>query len=178
MCVCVHACVPLMVRVCFPRVLECQGLPIVNGQCDPYAAVSLLGPSRSALSDWLSRALLSRPSNLFHRCIIFYVPPLLCCSQVGCKEDQGETENQQSSVWGGFLFWGISIFFFFLWFFKNCLFYYCWFKDLSCFLFLSAFPCNSPVDKVLKDSGSFLKFPNPLAHPGIIHSCPKIIALS
>uniref|UniRef100_A0AAQ5ZP05 RAS p21 protein activator 3 n=1 Tax=Amphiprion ocellaris TaxID=80972 RepID=A0AAQ5ZP05_AMPOC len=29
------------------RVLECQGLPIVNGQCDPYAAVSLLGPSRS-----------------------------------------------------------------------------------------------------------------------------------
>uniref|UniRef100_A0A3B4C1B5 RAS p21 protein activator 3 n=1 Tax=Pygocentrus nattereri TaxID=42514 RepID=A0A3B4C1B5_PYGNA len=27
--------------------LECQGLPIVNGQCDPYAAVSLLGPSRS-----------------------------------------------------------------------------------------------------------------------------------
>uniref|UniRef100_A0A665TQS3 RAS p21 protein activator 3 n=1 Tax=Echeneis naucrates TaxID=173247 RepID=A0A665TQS3_ECHNA len=25
----------------------CQGLPIVNGQCDPYAAVSLLGPSRS-----------------------------------------------------------------------------------------------------------------------------------
>uniref|UniRef100_A0A8C9W284 Ras GTPase-activating protein 3 n=1 Tax=Scleropages formosus TaxID=113540 RepID=A0A8C9W284_SCLFO len=29
------------------RVLECQGLPIVNGQCDPYAAVSLLGPTRS-----------------------------------------------------------------------------------------------------------------------------------
>uniref|UniRef100_A0A6Q2Z1U8 RAS p21 protein activator 3 n=1 Tax=Esox lucius TaxID=8010 RepID=A0A6Q2Z1U8_ESOLU len=29
------------------RVLECQGLPIVNGQCDPYAAVTLLGPSRS-----------------------------------------------------------------------------------------------------------------------------------
>uniref|UniRef100_A0AAX7SJZ8 RAS p21 protein activator 3 n=1 Tax=Astatotilapia calliptera TaxID=8154 RepID=A0AAX7SJZ8_ASTCA len=28
-------------------ILECQGLPIVNGQCDPYAAVSLLGPSRS-----------------------------------------------------------------------------------------------------------------------------------
>uniref|UniRef100_A0A8C7Z2P8 RAS p21 protein activator 3 n=1 Tax=Oryzias sinensis TaxID=183150 RepID=A0A8C7Z2P8_9TELE len=27
--------------------LECQGLPIINGQCDPYAAVSLLGPSRS-----------------------------------------------------------------------------------------------------------------------------------
>uniref|UniRef100_A0A4W4FT51 RAS p21 protein activator 3 n=1 Tax=Electrophorus electricus TaxID=8005 RepID=A0A4W4FT51_ELEEL len=25
----------------------CQDLPIVNGQCDPYAAVSLLGPSRS-----------------------------------------------------------------------------------------------------------------------------------
>uniref|UniRef100_A0A8B9JMV6 Ras GTPase-activating protein 2 n=1 Tax=Astyanax mexicanus TaxID=7994 RepID=A0A8B9JMV6_ASTMX len=29
------------------RVSECQGLPIVNGQCDPYAAVCLLGPSRS-----------------------------------------------------------------------------------------------------------------------------------
>uniref|UniRef100_A0A8C1NHK6 RAS p21 protein activator 3 n=1 Tax=Cyprinus carpio TaxID=7962 RepID=A0A8C1NHK6_CYPCA len=29
------------------RVLECQDLPIVNNQCDPYAAVSLLGPSRS-----------------------------------------------------------------------------------------------------------------------------------
>ncbi|XP_069060728.1 ras GTPase-activating protein 3 isoform X3 [Pleurodeles waltl] len=29
------------------RVLECQGLPIVNGQCDPYATVTLLGPSRS-----------------------------------------------------------------------------------------------------------------------------------
>uniref|UniRef100_A0A8C9VTW5 RAS p21 protein activator 3 n=1 Tax=Scleropages formosus TaxID=113540 RepID=A0A8C9VTW5_SCLFO len=27
--------------------LACQGLPIVNGQCDPYAAVSLLGPTRS-----------------------------------------------------------------------------------------------------------------------------------
>ncbi|MBN3281839.1 RASA3 protein, partial [Polyodon spathula] len=29
------------------RVFECQGLPIVNGQCDPYATVTLLGPSRS-----------------------------------------------------------------------------------------------------------------------------------
>uniref|UniRef100_A0A672M527 RAS p21 protein activator 3 n=1 Tax=Sinocyclocheilus grahami TaxID=75366 RepID=A0A672M527_SINGR len=29
------------------RVLECQDLPIVNNQCDPYAAVSLLGSSRS-----------------------------------------------------------------------------------------------------------------------------------
>uniref|UniRef100_A0A8B9R2T7 RAS p21 protein activator 3 n=1 Tax=Anas platyrhynchos TaxID=8839 RepID=A0A8B9R2T7_ANAPL len=29
------------------RVLECQGLPIVNGQCDPYATVTLAGPSRS-----------------------------------------------------------------------------------------------------------------------------------
>uniref|UniRef100_A0A8C1HEI6 RAS p21 protein activator 3 n=1 Tax=Cyprinus carpio carpio TaxID=630221 RepID=A0A8C1HEI6_CYPCA len=29
------------------KVLECQDLPIVNNQCDPYAAVSLLGPSRS-----------------------------------------------------------------------------------------------------------------------------------
>ncbi|CAH2223307.1 ras GTPase-activating 3 isoform X2 [Pelobates cultripes] len=29
------------------RVLECQGLPIVNGQCDPYATVTLIGPSRS-----------------------------------------------------------------------------------------------------------------------------------
>uniref|UniRef100_A0A8C5TKT1 RAS p21 protein activator 3 n=1 Tax=Malurus cyaneus samueli TaxID=2593467 RepID=A0A8C5TKT1_9PASS len=29
------------------RVLECQGLPIVNGQCDPYATVTLSGPSRS-----------------------------------------------------------------------------------------------------------------------------------
>ncbi|MGH0123916.1 UNVERIFIED_CONTAM: hypothetical protein FKN15_046769 [Acipenser sinensis] len=28
------------------RVIECQGLPIVNGQCDPYATVTLLGPSR------------------------------------------------------------------------------------------------------------------------------------
>ncbi|XP_015267245.1 PREDICTED: ras GTPase-activating protein 3 [Gekko japonicus] len=29
------------------RVLECQGLPIVNGQCDPYATVTLTGPCRS-----------------------------------------------------------------------------------------------------------------------------------
>ncbi|RXN01967.1 Ras GTPase-activating protein 3, partial [Acipenser ruthenus] len=29
------------------RVIECHGLPIVNGQCDPYATVTLLGPSRS-----------------------------------------------------------------------------------------------------------------------------------
>uniref|UniRef100_A0AAZ3RVD5 Ras GTPase-activating protein 3 n=1 Tax=Oncorhynchus tshawytscha TaxID=74940 RepID=A0AAZ3RVD5_ONCTS len=35
----------LYISLC--SVLECQGLPIVNGQCDPYAAVSLLGPSRS-----------------------------------------------------------------------------------------------------------------------------------
>uniref|UniRef100_A0A8C6VWR0 RAS p21 protein activator 3 n=1 Tax=Nothobranchius furzeri TaxID=105023 RepID=A0A8C6VWR0_NOTFU len=34
-----------LINSCF--VLECQGLPIVNGQCDPYAAVSLLGLSRS-----------------------------------------------------------------------------------------------------------------------------------
>uniref|UniRef100_A0A803SPD5 RAS p21 protein activator 3 n=1 Tax=Anolis carolinensis TaxID=28377 RepID=A0A803SPD5_ANOCA len=30
----------------FFRVLECQGLPIVNGQCDPYATVTLAGPYR------------------------------------------------------------------------------------------------------------------------------------
>uniref|UniRef100_A0A8D2KZ33 RAS p21 protein activator 3 n=1 Tax=Varanus komodoensis TaxID=61221 RepID=A0A8D2KZ33_VARKO len=29
------------------RVLECQGLPIVNGQCDPYATVTLAGPYKS-----------------------------------------------------------------------------------------------------------------------------------
>ncbi|XP_069827001.1 ras GTPase-activating protein 3 [Dendropsophus ebraccatus] len=29
------------------RVLECRGLPIVNGQCDPYAIVTLLGPTRT-----------------------------------------------------------------------------------------------------------------------------------
>ncbi|XP_077152678.1 ras GTPase-activating protein 3 isoform X2 [Ranitomeya variabilis] len=29
------------------RVLECRGLPIVNGQCDPYATVTLLGPTRT-----------------------------------------------------------------------------------------------------------------------------------
>nr|XP_012620982.2 ras GTPase-activating protein 3 isoform X3 [Microcebus murinus] len=29
------------------RVVECQGLPIVNGQCDPYATVTLAGPLRS-----------------------------------------------------------------------------------------------------------------------------------
>ncbi|CAJ0941164.1 unnamed protein product, partial [Ranitomeya imitator] len=28
-------------------VLECRGLPIVNGQCDPYATVTLLGPTRT-----------------------------------------------------------------------------------------------------------------------------------
>uniref|UniRef100_A0A670J2U5 RAS p21 protein activator 3 n=1 Tax=Podarcis muralis TaxID=64176 RepID=A0A670J2U5_PODMU len=32
------------------RVLECQGLPIVNGQCDPYATVTLTGPGRLVLS--------------------------------------------------------------------------------------------------------------------------------
>ncbi|XP_062049879.1 ras GTPase-activating protein 3 isoform X2 [Lepus europaeus] len=29
------------------RIVECQGLPIVNGQCDPYATVTLAGPLRS-----------------------------------------------------------------------------------------------------------------------------------
>uniref|UniRef100_A0A2K5IEG1 Uncharacterized protein n=1 Tax=Colobus angolensis palliatus TaxID=336983 RepID=A0A2K5IEG1_COLAP len=29
------------------RIVECQGLPIVNGQCDPYATVTLAGPFRS-----------------------------------------------------------------------------------------------------------------------------------
>ncbi|XP_055492599.1 ras GTPase-activating protein 3 [Leucoraja erinacea] len=29
------------------RVLECQDLPIVNGQCDPYATITLSSPSRS-----------------------------------------------------------------------------------------------------------------------------------
>lgn len=36
----------LFAFVCVFRVLECQGLPIVNGQCDPYATVTLAGPSR------------------------------------------------------------------------------------------------------------------------------------
>uniref|UniRef100_A0AAZ3RPS7 RAS p21 protein activator 3 n=1 Tax=Oncorhynchus tshawytscha TaxID=74940 RepID=A0AAZ3RPS7_ONCTS len=44
-CVCVVCSVCGVFSLC--SVLECQGLPIVNGQCDPYAAVSLLGPSRS-----------------------------------------------------------------------------------------------------------------------------------
>lgn len=30
-------------------ILECQGLPIVNGQCDPYATVTLAGPCRQVL---------------------------------------------------------------------------------------------------------------------------------
>ncbi|KAG7471034.1 hypothetical protein MATL_G00120110 [Megalops atlanticus] len=30
------------------RIIECQGLPLINGQsCDPYATVSLVGPARS-----------------------------------------------------------------------------------------------------------------------------------
>ncbi|XP_043927049.1 ras GTPase-activating protein 3 isoform X2 [Protopterus annectens] len=29
------------------RLIECQGLPVVNGQCDPYASITLCGPSRS-----------------------------------------------------------------------------------------------------------------------------------
>nr|XP_021523568.1 ras GTPase-activating protein 3 [Aotus nancymaae] len=29
------------------RIVECRGLPIVNGQCDPYATVTLAGPFRS-----------------------------------------------------------------------------------------------------------------------------------
>lgn len=47
LCSCVCLFIYTTVYLCFYRVLECQGLPIVNGQCDPYAAVSLLGPSRS-----------------------------------------------------------------------------------------------------------------------------------
>lgn len=31
---------------------ECQGLPIVNGQCDPYATVTLAGPCRQ-VPPWL-----------------------------------------------------------------------------------------------------------------------------
>ncbi|XP_072434190.1 ras GTPase-activating protein 3 isoform X1 [Chiloscyllium punctatum] len=31
------------------RVIECEDLPIVNGQCDPYATVTLSSPSRSEL---------------------------------------------------------------------------------------------------------------------------------
>ena len=33
-------------------ILECQGLPIVNGQCDPYATVTLAGPCRQVPA-WL-----------------------------------------------------------------------------------------------------------------------------
>uniref|UniRef100_A0A2K6SGP9 RAS p21 protein activator 3 n=1 Tax=Saimiri boliviensis boliviensis TaxID=39432 RepID=A0A2K6SGP9_SAIBB len=32
------------------RIVECQGLPIVNGQCDPYATVTLAGPFRQVAS--------------------------------------------------------------------------------------------------------------------------------
>uniref|UniRef100_F7FQC9 RAS p21 protein activator 3 n=2 Tax=Monodelphis domestica TaxID=13616 RepID=F7FQC9_MONDO len=37
------------------RVLECQGLPIVNGQCDPYATVTLAGPYRQSKKTKLKR---------------------------------------------------------------------------------------------------------------------------
>ncbi|CAF99747.1 unnamed protein product, partial [Tetraodon nigroviridis] len=87
------------------RVLECQGLPIINGQCDPYAAVSLLGPSRSAPRS-ISHLFTVQAQKLMTRMLLLFlpVPPLVRPSQVGCKEDQGETENQQSSVRRGFLF--------------------------------------------------------------------------
>ncbi|KAG9348213.1 hypothetical protein JZ751_001948 [Albula glossodonta] len=36
------------VQVGGDRIIECQGLPLINGQsCDPYATVSLVGPARS-----------------------------------------------------------------------------------------------------------------------------------
>lgn len=74
-----------------------------------------------------------------------YVAPLFCFSQVGCKEDQGETENQQSSVWRGFLFWGI--------FFSFSL--YCWWRDLPSPFCLHP-PVIQPLGKGLKDLSPFI----------------------
>jgi len=77
--VCVSAltgvCLFILVACLFlNRVLECQGLPIVNGQCDPYAAVSLLGPSRSDRShDWtrFHQTLLSFLMLAFEKHVVF-----------------------------------------------------------------------------------------------------------
>lgn len=91
-----------------------------------------------------------------------YVAPLFCFSQVGCKEDQGETENQQSSVWRGFLFWGISIFFFFV-----------PLMERFAQSFLSAPTCNSTIRQRPEGFLALFKFANPLAQPGITHSCPS-----
>lgn len=91
-----------------------------------------------------------------------YVDPLFCFSQVRCKEDQGETENQQSSVWRGLLFWGILMFFFFA-----------PLMERFAQSFLSAPTCNSTIRQRPVGFLALFKFANPLAQPGITHSCPS-----
>lgn len=102
-CATVVECVCEMFYSFISRVLECQGLPIVNGQCDPYAAVSLLGPSR-----WDAPQTKKKNNELWLWNCADQPLLFLRFSQVGREKDKGEAENQQSPVWGSFLLWGLS----------------------------------------------------------------------
>uniref|UniRef100_A0A803TV02 RAS p21 protein activator 3 n=1 Tax=Anolis carolinensis TaxID=28377 RepID=A0A803TV02_ANOCA len=60
------------------RVLECQGLPIVNGQCDPYATVTLAGPYRLVEIAFLLILVKDIQSHIFSH-IYTYSLTSLCC---------------------------------------------------------------------------------------------------
>ncbi|KAG7463535.1 hypothetical protein MATL_G00177580 [Megalops atlanticus] len=81
------------------RVLECQGLPIVNGQCDPYATVSLLGPSRSEAKKTKVKRKTNNPQ--FDEVFYFEVtkPPSYTRRQFDVEEDDVDKMELRVDLW-------------------------------------------------------------------------------
>ncbi|XP_026060640.1 ras GTPase-activating protein 3-like [Carassius auratus] len=81
------------------RVLECQDLPIVNNQCDPYAVVSLFGPSRSEAKKTKVKRKNNNPQ--FDEVFFFEVtkPPSYTKRQFDVEEDDVDKLGLKVDLW-------------------------------------------------------------------------------
>ncbi|KAG8505441.1 Ras GTPase-activating protein 3 [Galemys pyrenaicus] len=82
------------------RILECQGLPIVNGQCDPYATVTLAGPYRSEAK----KTKVKKKTNNPHFDEVFYFEVTRPCSysrksHFDCEEEDVDKLELRVDLW-------------------------------------------------------------------------------
>ncbi|XP_037384555.1 ras GTPase-activating protein 3 isoform X2 [Talpa occidentalis] len=82
------------------RILECQGLPIVNGQCDPYATVTLAGPYRSEAK----KTKVKKKTNNPHFDEVFYFEVTRPCSysrksHFDCEEEDVDKLEIRVDLW-------------------------------------------------------------------------------
>ncbi|XP_012590322.1 PREDICTED: ras GTPase-activating protein 3 [Condylura cristata] len=82
------------------RIFECQGLPIVNGQCDPYATVTLAGPYRSEAK----KTKVKKKTNNPHFDEVFYFEVTRPCSysrksHFDCEEEDVDKLEIRVDLW-------------------------------------------------------------------------------